>query len=203
MSRLKVYLPSNCLKLHYNSYILSVMDYCCTVWGNATSTRIDKLYKLQKRAARIILNATMETPSTVMFKKLEWLTIYNRINYFRAVMMYKCMNGLAPEYLTEFFHKCSSVNNYTLRSATINNLHVQRPNANFEKRTFRYSGIVLNATMETPSAVMFKKLEWLTIYNSIYYFRAVMMYNCMNRLAPEYLIEFFHKCSSVNLSYFR
>ena len=41
--------------------------------------------KLQKRAARIILNATTETPSAVMFKRLEWLTIYNRINYFRAV----------------------------------------------------------------------------------------------------------------------
>ena len=32
------------------------------------------------------LNATTETPSAVMFKKLEQLTIYNRINYFRAVI---------------------------------------------------------------------------------------------------------------------
>ena len=62
------------------------------------------------------------------------LTIYNRINYFRAVMMYKYMNGLAPEYhLTEFFTKCSSVNNYTLRSTSLDNLHVQKP----------YSGIIL------------------------------------------------------------
>jgi hypothetical protein len=80
--------------------------------------------KLQKRAARIILNATTETPSAVMFKKLEWLTIYNRIDYFRAVMMYKCMNGLAPEYLTEFFKKYSFVNNYTLISTNLDNLHV-------------------------------------------------------------------------------
>ena len=58
MSRLKVYLPSNYLKLYYNSYIVSVMDYCCTVWGNVSCTHIDKLYKLQKRAARIILNTT-------------------------------------------------------------------------------------------------------------------------------------------------
>jgi hypothetical protein len=87
MSRLKVYLPSNCLKLYYNSYILSVIDYYCTVWGNASCTHIDKLYKLQKRAARIFLNATTETPPAVMFKKLEWLTIYNKINYFRTVMI--------------------------------------------------------------------------------------------------------------------
>ena len=44
------------------------MDYCCSVWGNATKTQIDKIYKLQKRAARIILNVTTETPSSVMFK---------------------------------------------------------------------------------------------------------------------------------------
>jgi hypothetical protein len=57
---------SLCLKLYYNSYILSVIDYYCTVWGNASCTHIDKLYKLQKRAARIFLNATTETPSAVM-----------------------------------------------------------------------------------------------------------------------------------------
>jgi hypothetical protein len=57
--------------------------------------------------------------------------------------MYKCMNGLAPEYLTEFFKKWSSVNNYTLRSTSLDNLHVQKPNTNFGKRSFQYSGIIL------------------------------------------------------------
>ena len=103
MSRIKLYLSSNSLKLYYNSYILSIMDYCCSVWGNATKTQINKIYKLQKRAARIILNVNTETPSSIMFKKLEWLTIYNSIEYFKAIMMYKCMNGLAPEYLSELF----------------------------------------------------------------------------------------------------
>ena len=44
MSRIKLYLSSNSLKLYYNSYILSVMDYCCSVWGNETKTQIDKIY---------------------------------------------------------------------------------------------------------------------------------------------------------------
>jgi hypothetical protein len=48
------------------------------------------------------------------------------------------MNGLTPE----FFKKCSFVNNYTLRSTSLDNLHVQRPNTNFEKPTFQYSGII-------------------------------------------------------------
>ena len=51
-------------------------------------------------------------------------------------MMYKCMNGLAPEYLTDFFKECSSVNNYTLRSTSLDNLHVQKPKYKFWKTNF-------------------------------------------------------------------
>jgi hypothetical protein len=35
----------------------------------------------------------------MLFEKLEWLTVYNRINYHKASLMFKCINNLAPEYL--------------------------------------------------------------------------------------------------------
>ena len=35
----------------------------------------------------------------MFFEKLEWLTVYNRINYHKATLMFKCINNLAPEYL--------------------------------------------------------------------------------------------------------
>ena len=97
---------------------------------------MDQQPNCNRRTTNAVINS-------LPFKKLECVTIYNRINYFRADMMYKCMNGLAPEYLTEFFKICSSVNNYTQRSTSLDNLHVQRPNTNFGKRIFQYSGIIL------------------------------------------------------------
>ena len=48
------------------------------------------------------------------------------------------MNGLAPEYLTEFFKKCSSEVNYF----SLDNVHVKRPNTNFGNFSVLWNYIV-------------------------------------------------------------
>jgi hypothetical protein len=76
MCRLRTYLPTEGLIKYYNGYILPLFDYCCTVWGETTNLILEKLCKqLQKRAARIILNAKYDIPSLQLFKKLGWLSI--------------------------------------------------------------------------------------------------------------------------------
>ena len=45
------------LKLYYNSYILPIFDYGCMIWGQCSTYNINRVLKLQKRAARIILQA--------------------------------------------------------------------------------------------------------------------------------------------------
>ena len=40
----------------------------------------------------------------MLFGKLECLTVYNRINYHKATLMFKCINNLAPEYLCSIFN---------------------------------------------------------------------------------------------------
>jgi hypothetical protein len=62
MCRLRTYLPTEGLIMYYNGYILPLFDYCCTV--------LEKLCKLQKRAARIILNAKYDIQSLQLFKKI-------------------------------------------------------------------------------------------------------------------------------------
>ena len=69
LKRLKRYLPLKGLILFYNSYILPIIDYCCTVWGLTTHINLERIHKLQKRAARLVLSVPFDFPSTVMFKK--------------------------------------------------------------------------------------------------------------------------------------
>jgi hypothetical protein len=52
-----------------------VLDYCCTVWGKDTYSYINKVNSIQKRAAKIILNRPIRSPTLDLFNKLKWLKI--------------------------------------------------------------------------------------------------------------------------------
>jgi hypothetical protein len=101
--------------MYYNGYILPLFDYWCTVWGETTNLNLEKLCKLQKRAARIVLNAKYDLPSLQLFKKLGWLSIQNRLEYHKSVLMYKCINNSAPDYLCNSFDMNTNYNVYLLR----------------------------------------------------------------------------------------
>ena len=62
---------------------------------------IERLLKLQKHAARIILKTDLNTPSADMFRELGWLPVGKRIDYNRVVLTYKALNNMAPEYITK------------------------------------------------------------------------------------------------------
>ena len=79
------------------------------IWGRTTTTNIDRLDKLQKRAARIILNADFMAPSEIMFKEFNWLSFPNRVTFHICIMMCKTFNNLAPTYLTELFTPTSNM----------------------------------------------------------------------------------------------
>ena len=76
----------------------------------------DRISKLQKRAARIILHADFNTPSAEMFKELSW----QRLKYNKAVFTCKAMNNLTLRYMV------SETHNRTLRSSVHGQLAVSR-----------------------------------------------------------------------------
>ena len=69
---------------------------------------------------------------------------------------------MAPSYVCEMFTSTSESIVYSLRSTASNGLFVPRPNTNFMKSTFQYSGTVLwnniPATVKSVNNIeMFKK----------------------------------------------
>ena len=86
-------------------------------WGSAAATYIERLSKLQKRAARIILHAEFNAPSEHMFKELCWLSVPDRLRYNKAVLTYRAVNNLTPEYLSSLLKPVSQVHNFNLRSS--------------------------------------------------------------------------------------
>ena len=100
MKHLSSYPTEKILKLYYNAYVLPIIDYCCIVWGNSNKSQADKITKLQKRTARITLQADFLTPSSTLFLKLKWLPFPQRVKLHKACQIYKIVNEMAPEYLS-------------------------------------------------------------------------------------------------------
>ena len=84
------------------------MDYCLTVWGSASKYQLDRILRLQKRAARIILDTPPDAPSMPLFEKLGWLTVYERLEYNKAIVLYKSTHDLTPSYVSDLFEFHSS-----------------------------------------------------------------------------------------------
>ena len=81
-------------------------------------TEIQKLQKLQNRAARIITGSNYDAPSKPPIETLGWRTIEKVIQRETRVMVFKSVNGLSPQYLSELFATCSTNNCYNLRHTT-------------------------------------------------------------------------------------
>ncbi|CAB4005273.1 Hypothetical predicted protein, partial [Paramuricea clavata] len=80
-------LPLKCRIKFYYAFIYPHLLYGITIWGNARNELIDPLLKLQKRAARLALDESMSTPSVNLFRKLEWIPIYNLIKMRKILLV--------------------------------------------------------------------------------------------------------------------
>ena len=75
LRRIKPYVDFHTSILYYNGYILPILDYCSIVWGTCNEGNILRLLRLQKTAARIILNASFDDRSSDLFEVLNWQPI--------------------------------------------------------------------------------------------------------------------------------
>ena len=141
MKRLTPFLTTNMKKLYYNSYVLTQFDYCCTVWAKGTKSCLNKVFKIQKRAARILLQKPNETPSMPLFNHLGWLTFENRYKFHSGVLVYKALNNQAPPYISKLFIS-TSICKYSLRSSTRGDISsfTKIPNTKYMQNTFSNTG---------------------------------------------------------------
>ena len=146
LTRLRHIVPNNVLRLTYNTFIMPLFDYACSVWG-CSRNNIYYIQRLQNRAARIICGNfdIVNTRGIDLVSSLGWQTIEQRINYFLGVTMYNCIHGTAPMYLcNSVVMACECNDRYTRLNDT---MQVQVPcfKTDAFKRSFIYrSSVVWN-----------------------------------------------------------
>ena len=106
-------LPKCSKMLFYNSFILTKIDYCLPIWGNAAQVHLNKIWRLQKRAIRNINNVSLDAPTESLFRELHCLNIYQRYFYQVCVSTYVTLNTIDSPLR----------NLFTLQPTTRYNLH--------------------------------------------------------------------------------
>jgi len=132
------YLTDNMKIMFYNAYILPIIDYCCVVWGQTNIKYVNRIFGMQKRIARIILNKPKMTPSNILFRELQWLPFIDRCHYHIALLVYKTCNNMAPIYMNNVL-KFSENESHNLRSESNKQLSLQIiPKTKYSKKSFTY-----------------------------------------------------------------
>ncbi len=102
-----------------HSYIaLPHVDHASIVWCRCPNmVNIDRISKLQKRSARVILRCKIrDISSKDLFNTMNWMPFYDRVIWKRCLVMYKVNNYLVPQYL-QYVTSLTSVHTHNTRSA--------------------------------------------------------------------------------------
>ena len=114
MTRLKNFLPANFLLTLYNSLILPYLNYGLIVWGEKCS----KLFTIQKRAVRLMLNAKYNSHTEPIFKELKLLKISDLYSAQEFRLVFKLRRKLLPKYfLNKSYLRHSDRHDHDTRNA--------------------------------------------------------------------------------------
>ena len=112
----KQYLPIKSVQTIHEGLVEAYICHCCPVWGVCGITALDKLQKLQNRAARIVTNSPYNASALPIIRKLGWQTVNDLIVKETLKLVYKCTNDKAPSYLACMFDRLSKTSTREVRN---------------------------------------------------------------------------------------
>ena len=79
--------------------VFSRLDYGSATLAGLPKQLTDRLQSVQNAAARLIFKTCRQGHVQPLLRRLHWLRVPERISFRLAVLVYRCLNGSAPDYL--------------------------------------------------------------------------------------------------------
>ena len=109
------------------SLVLSILNYCLSIWGSTTKTQMLRVKRLQNFAARVAIGGMHKYDHvTPLFERLGWLRMDMKFKYDICLLVFKIKNGILPEWLFSL---------PTVNQMRINNINTRYQNSFFVPRT--------------------------------------------------------------------
>lgn len=157
------------------SLVLSRLDYGNALLAGLPDCLLARLQSVQNAAARLIFTARKYDHITPLLCDLHWLRLRERIDYKLAVLVFRCLHGLAPSYLARDIHRVGDLDGRRhLRSALTAQLDVPRSRcATIGDRTFAVAAArawnrLPPSVTSAASMSVFKKLLKTHLFSSTY-----------------------------------
>jgi len=104
-----------------SALVLSRLDYGSATLASLPTCLLNRLQSVLSAAARLVHSARKHDHVTPLLRELHWLQMRQRIDYKLAVLIFRCLYGQAPPYLTEGLQRVTEVDaRRHLRSASTN-----------------------------------------------------------------------------------
>ena len=124
--RIRTYLDKSSLEILIHAFTTNKLDYCNSLLTGLLKYLIKRLQSVQNAAARLVSGSKKHDHITPVLQDLHWLPVEKRITYKTLLITFKCLNNLAPSYLSDLIIQYKPTG--TLRSSSQNLLVIPRTN---------------------------------------------------------------------------
>ena len=141
LTRARRYLDQTIMKTLYYSFVYPYFHYNIEAWGNSYKKYTEPLFRLQKRAVRVIAGAKRNSHSQPLFQELNILTLDKLHHLSVQMLMFKWYHNSLPDIFDPFFKPVS--HRHQTRLVTSTTVLLQRPNdlsSELGMRSIRYRG---------------------------------------------------------------
>ena len=118
--RIRKYLSHQTAISLVRAFITSKLDYCSSLLYGLPTIHINKLQRVQNAAVKLATNTPCIYHVTPVLKDLQWFAVEHKIEFKIVSLTFKCLWGLAPQYLVDLIAVAAqSRNNLSSRNATL------------------------------------------------------------------------------------
>ena len=122
----------------YNALVLPSLDYCCVVWQECGKLVQQRVERIQNYATRLICDKPPRTPSEVLRRKLNWMTLTKSREIFRQVLIQRSIQNQATSYLSKLFQTNETYGPRVTRNS--HKLHLTAVNTEFSRNATSFRG---------------------------------------------------------------